>query len=141
MASIGNWCSKTYDEDKFGHVDKRLDDELDIADLKLSQIMEMDREWVDNYNYYYRLSPITGQFDISFDVKFAPDTYQEIKNHLETSEEMEGTYCTVWSRPTGEEKAVSVLIFERRTGRSSIDDGRTNRGRSANSRDSSVFTR
>lgn len=109
LVSIGNWCSKTDDEDNFGQIDKRLDDEIDVAGLKLSHIMEIEREWVDNYNYYYILTPTTGQFNISFDVKFTPDTYQKFKNHLEKSKEMERVYCTEWSRSTGEEKTVSIV--------------------------------
>ena len=86
--SVGSfWKSKTYEFDRFTLVDNHLDDELKIADLKLSDILELDIIRTENFEYMY--CSYIGGLNFSFEGKFylSEKSYSDLKNSFASADE------------------------------------------------------
>ena len=81
------WKSETYEFDRFTLVDNHLDTELKIADLKLSDILELDIIRTENFKYMY--CSYIGSLDFTFEGKFylSEKSYSDLKNSFASADE------------------------------------------------------
>lgn len=101
------WESYTTDTKNFGQVDTYLDNNFKIADLKLSEIMSLDRKCANYYQYCCRLEVGAVYFDICFDVTLTTTAYNQLMTQLISSKELQNVNCDVFERQSGESVDVS----------------------------------
>lgn len=83
-----NWKSTTTDKNNFGVVDEYFDRNFSIAGLKMSEIMALDHEKVNNYQYEYYNSLASVHFYVSFDIKLTAEAYEELISTFSSSSEI-----------------------------------------------------
>jgi len=83
-----NWKSSTTDQNNFGVVDEYFDRNFSIAGLKMSEIMALDHEKVNNYQYEYYNSLASAHFYVSFDMKLTAESYNQLISTFSSSPEI-----------------------------------------------------
>lgn len=81
------WQSETRDFENFDRVDEHLDSQLSVAGLKISDIIEMDIEKVDNFYYSSRSQLGCEKFAFVAEIHLSNQEYDELKLTFSTAKE------------------------------------------------------
>lgn len=79
---ISNWQSKTEDVSNFGKIDYSCENNVEISNLKLSEIMK-DPKKVNSYSYQYAWGMFVNYFDIYFDYELSKERYDFLKGRFQ----------------------------------------------------------
>ena len=79
---LANWQSKTEDVSNFGKIDYRCENNVEISNLKLSEIMK-DPKKVNSYSYQYTCGMFVNYFDIYFDYELSKERYDFLKGRFQ----------------------------------------------------------
>ena len=88
------WVSETNDYADFDNVDASLDRHLEIAGLKISDIMAADAESDEEFYYYYQSRLLGEHFALKAELHLAEQDYEIIKGAFEKAKEFKANTYT-----------------------------------------------
>lgn len=108
-ASTACWQSYTEDETQFGVIDDSLDDQFEIAELRMSDIVSLSHNAVSNYTYTYQSEIGADIFNVAFDMQLTKYGYDTLMQHLHGGNEFECLPRDTFVKHTGESKNVTGM--------------------------------
>ena len=81
------WQSETHNYTEFNRVDEHLDSQLAVAGLKISDIIQMDVEKVENFYYWSQSQLACEKFVFTAKLYLSEQGYKELKSSFSTAKE------------------------------------------------------